>query len=81
MATVAVLGTLDTKGEEHGFVAQRIRERGHAVLVIDVGTLHEPKIKPDISRDEVLLAAGVSYRELRSKEDRGESVRLMSIGA
>ena len=81
MATVAVLGTLDTKGEEHGFVAQRIRERGHKVLIIDVGTLHEPKIIPDISRDQVLSAAGVSYRELRAKEDRGESVRLMSIGA
>ena len=44
MATIAVLGTMDTKGEEHAFVAQQIRQRGHGVLVIDVGTLGEPKL-------------------------------------
>ena len=29
MATIAVLGTLDTKGREHAFVAELIRGRGH----------------------------------------------------
>ena len=38
MATIAVLGTLDTKGLEHAFVAERIRAQGHGTLLIDVGT-------------------------------------------
>ena len=38
MATIAILGTLDTKGEEHAFVANLIRKRGHKPLLIDVGT-------------------------------------------
>ena len=38
MSTIAVLGTLDTKGAEHAFVADRIKARGHEVVLIDVGT-------------------------------------------
>ena len=37
MKTIAVLGTLDTKGEEHAFVAECIRALGHRPLLIDVG--------------------------------------------
>ena len=48
MATIAVLGTLDTKGTEHAFVAERIREHGHQVLLIDVGTGGPPQVTPDI---------------------------------
>ncbi|MBI4663628.1 MAG: Tm-1-like ATP-binding domain-containing protein [Verrucomicrobia bacterium] len=81
MATIAVLGTLDTKGEEHGFVAKLIQQRGHDALIIDVGTLGDPKLKPDVSREEVVSAAGQNYRDLRAKQDRGESVKVMSIGA
>ena len=39
MKTIAVLGTLDTKGEEHAYVAEIIRSRGHRTLLIDVGCL------------------------------------------
>ncbi|MFM8435708.1 MAG: Tm-1-like ATP-binding domain-containing protein, partial [Planctomycetia bacterium] len=58
MATIAVLGTLDTKGREHAFVAERIRARGHATLLIDVGTGGPPQVPPDISREEVAAAGG-----------------------
>ena len=60
MPTIAVLGTMDTKGIEHGFVADLIRQRGHAVIVIDVGTLGESRLKPDITRAEVAAAARVA---------------------
>ncbi|MBI4324953.1 MAG: Tm-1-like ATP-binding domain-containing protein [Chloroflexi bacterium] len=81
MATIAILGTMDTKGEEHAFVAQQIRRRGHDVLVIDVGTLGEPNLKPDVSRQEVVKAAGMEFSALASRRDRGEAVRVMSQGA
>src|SRR5216110_2523103 len=81
MATIAILGTMDTKGEEHAFVADRIRQRGHQVLVIDVGALGEPGLKPDITRREVAAAAGVDFDALVAKRDRGETVAAMSRGA
>jgi len=81
MATVAVLGTLDSKGEEHGFVAEQIRKRGHAVLLIDTGTLEPPTVKPDITRDQVAAAANIDLGAIVAKRDRGEAVAAMSRGA
>ena len=81
MATIAVLGTMDTKGDEHGFVADVIRQRGHTPLIVDVGTLEPPKLKPDITRDEVARAAGVDLAALVAKRDRGEAVAALSHGA
>jgi uncharacterized protein (UPF0261 family) len=81
MATIAVLGTMDTKGEEHAFVADVIRQRGHKPLVIDVGTLEPPKLKPDVSRDEIARASGADLAALVARRDRGEAVAAMSEGA
>ena len=81
MATIALLGTMDTKGEEHAFVADRIRERGHQVLIIDTGTLEAPKLKPDVTREEVAAAAGFDLAALVARRDRGEAVKAMSRGA
>lgn len=81
MPTIAILGTMDTKGDEHAFVAELIRQRGHQVLVIDVGTLGEARLKPQISRTEIAAAAGVDLAALVAKKDRGEAVTAMSRGA
>lgn len=72
---------MDTKGEEHAFVADLIRRRGHQVLVIDTGTLDIPLLKPDITRLEVAAAAGVDFAALIARKDRGEAVAAMSQGA
>jgi uncharacterized protein (UPF0261 family) len=81
MPTIAILGTLDTKGAEHAFVAEQIRGRGHKTLVIDVGTIGDPGIAPDITRAEIAEAAGMSIGALTAKRDRGEAVATMAKGA
>jgi uncharacterized protein (UPF0261 family) len=81
MATIAVLGTFDSKGEEHGFVAEQIRKRGHRVLLIDTGTLEPPKLTADITREEVAAAADIDLKAITAKRDRGEAVAAMSKGA
>ena len=81
MSTIAVLGTLDTKGAEHAFIADLIRQHGHQVLLIDVGTGGPPQIAPDISREEVAAAAGVDLQNLMRLADRGECVTAMTIAA
>lgn len=79
--TIAVLGTLDTKGEEHAYVAELIRARGHRTLLIDVGCLTPPVVKPDVSRDEVAAAGDVDLTALVARKDRGESVTAMAKAA
>lgn len=81
MATIAVLGTLDTKGHEHAFVAECIRARGHDVLLIDVGTGGEPAVVPHIPRAEVAAAGGLDLPSLMARGDRGECVTAMAKAA
>ena len=81
MATIAVLGTLDTKGAEHAYVADLIRGRGHEALLIDTGSDQPPAVKPAITREEVAAAGGVDLTALRARHDRGESVTAMAGAA
>ncbi|MGJ8725307.1 MAG: Tm-1-like ATP-binding domain-containing protein [Roseibacillus sp.] len=81
MATIAVLGTLDSKGHEHAFVADEIRALGHQVLLIDVGSGGDPLITPDITREEVAAAAGIDLAPLLARADRGECVTAMAQAA
>ena len=78
-ATVLVLGTLDTKGEEHAFLAERLRGAGVDVLVADTGTGGPPHgLEPDIPAAEVAAAGGV---DLAGLTDRGEAVGAMAGAA
>ena len=81
MPTVAVLGTLDTKGHELAFVAERIRQEGFATLLIDAGSLDAPQVKPDIARVDVVAAAGEDTAAILARKDRGECVALMGRAA
>ena len=81
MATIAVLGTLDTKGLEHGYVAELIRRRGHQTLIIDTGSGEAPQIVPDVSREEVAAAGGVDLAAIVARQDRGEAVTAMAGAA
>ena len=42
MATVVLVGTLDTKGQEYAFLRDRLREHGVDVLLVDCGIMVEP---------------------------------------
>jgi uncharacterized protein (UPF0261 family) len=81
MSTIAVLGTFDTKGLEHAFAAQCIRERGHDVLMIDAGGLGEPKCSTDVGVDAIAADGGVDLDALRARGDRGAMVEAMAGAA
>src|SRR5215207_6808677 len=81
MPTIAVLGTLDTKGDEHNYVAELIRARGHRTLLIDVGTDQPPTCVPEITREEVARVAELDLPGLVARHDRGECVAAMGQAA
>jgi uncharacterized protein (UPF0261 family) len=81
VATIALVGTLDTKGREYAFLRDRLREAGVDALVIDAG-IHEPLgLEPDISREDVARAAGADVAALAATGDRGAAVTAMAAGA
>jgi uncharacterized protein (UPF0261 family) len=79
--TIALIGTLDTKGQEFAFLRNRIQGAGIGTAVIDVGVLGQPFFEPDISRAEVAAAANEDLATLQSGADRGRSVSVMALGA
>jgi uncharacterized protein (UPF0261 family) len=81
MATIVVMGALDTKGAELKFVKEQIEARGHTVVVVDVGVLGEPAFAPDVTRAEVGRAGGVNVADLAAAGDRGNAVSNMTKGA
>ena len=81
MATVALVGTLDTKGRDFAFLAARLRAAGAEVIVIDVGTGAPDGLIPDVDGEAVAAAAGTSRAELRAASDRGRAVTEMGRGA
>ena len=81
MTTVILLGTLDTKGEEYGFVRDRLRDAGIDPLVIDAGVLDTPRIVPDVTREEVAAAANADIATLVRDRDRGAAIDIMRAGA
>jgi len=78
--TVVVIGTLDTKGEELGFVRDRLEMSGIGTLLVDVGIIDPPVIEPDIDRYEVAAATGFEIDSAGS-EERGEAVAAMAEAA
>jgi uncharacterized protein (UPF0261 family) len=68
MATVVLVGTLDTKGLEYEYLRGRLREHGVEVLLVDAGVT-EPLVEPDL----VVPRA--------EHGDRGAAVEKMARGA
>ncbi|MEN3538059.1 Tm-1-like ATP-binding domain-containing protein [Microbispora sp. ZYX-F-249] len=81
MATVVLLGTLDTKAEEYRWVRDRLREAGCDVILVNVGTFAHGAELADIGADEVARAAGAELDRLRDARDRGAAMDAMGTGA
>jgi len=80
MATVVLLGTLDTKGAEYEYLRERVRAAGCDVILVDAGVMAAPPAA-DISSDEVARAGGADRAALAAAADRGPAVAAMTRGA
>jgi uncharacterized protein (UPF0261 family) len=87
VTTVVLVGTLDTKGAEYQWVADRLAEHGVDVLVVDTGvsSAADPggsfTAPVAVPAADVASAAGISLEQLRTGNDRGAAVTAMGEGA
>ena len=78
--TIAIMATLDTKGEEVRYLKEQIEKRGKRVLTIDMGTRGAPIGLPaDIPRELLARASGFSMEDIEKKV-RGEAIEIMIKG-
>ncbi|MBQ3273911.1 MAG: Tm-1-like ATP-binding domain-containing protein [Christensenellaceae bacterium] len=79
MATVAVVGTFDSKGPEYSFVKKVIEAQGVKTCMIHSGVF-EPTIPCDVSNADVAAAAGADIKEVAAKKDRALGTQVLSQG-
>lgn len=93
---IVVLGTFDSKGEEHLFLKQRIEQRGFRTLTVHVGTKGTSPFTPDfdvfreiacasegkpVDRDSAINAALSHGRRLLLQcHEKGEVLGVISAG-
>lgn len=81
--TVVLIGTLDTKGAEYQWVADRLEALDTAVVVVDAGTRAPIGFTGHVDHPsaELAAAAGTDLDDLLAADDRGAAVTAMSEGA
>ena len=75
---VVIVGTLDTKGPEIGYLRDQLETLGLETIVVDSGILGEPlEIVPDIDHAAVALVGGTTIEALQTAGSRGRAVAGM----
>lgn len=78
---IVLIGTLDTKGEEIGYLKELILKRGHRPFIIDIGAGGRARLEADIPAAEVARAAGTEIEKLWNSRERQEVTEVMIKGA
>lgn len=81
MATVALVGTLDSKGTEYAYLRAMIEKAGCATIIINAGVFSDPDYAVEYDRAAVAAAAGADIDELVAVGDRGNAVAIQAEGA
>lgn len=77
---IVIIGTLDTKGIEVGFIRDEILRLGHSPFVVDPGVLGQPAIPADVTREQVAEAGGSELPVLVASGDKQLCQQVMIDG-
>ncbi len=75
-----VIATLDTKGREAKYIKDCSRELGVNPILMDIGTLTDPLTTPDLTRHDLVAAAGYDLCRFIRDRDRSGAVRAVQEG-
>jgi len=75
-----IIATLDTKGREAAYVKDCVQGLGIHAILMDVGTLGEPLTHPDITRVEIVEAAGNRFEDLTKENNRSIAIKAVQEG-
>jgi uncharacterized protein (UPF0261 family) len=79
--SIAVIGTMDTKGDQIEYLKDQIEGNGHRTTMIDVGVLGPVPFEAIISRERVAEAAGSSLKDVIALNDDFLAMTKMAEGA
>ncbi len=73
ISSIAILGTFDTKGEEHLFLKDCIEKRGASTITINIGTKKPPQCAVDFDLFKIIKAENL----IQEKQDRDQIINTM----
>ncbi len=81
---VYAIATMDTKGHELAFIAERMRAAGISVVTVDVSTRDAPAVRADVSRSVIEACCKKERRPAASfslsRVGRGEAIHTLGEG-
>ncbi|MBY7144526.1 Tm-1-like ATP-binding domain-containing protein [Virgibacillus sp. NKC19-3] len=77
--TIALAGTLDTKGKEYLYVKELIESLGFNTFTMNTGVF-EPEFEPDVSNEEIMEAAGEDGKKITAAKDRAKATEVLAKG-
>ncbi|MBW1706792.1 MAG: Tm-1-like ATP-binding domain-containing protein [Deltaproteobacteria bacterium] len=78
---IVIIGTVNTKGDQLGFLKERIESRGHKAILMDISMGGRPAFQADITPEEIAGLAGKNIEEIRASKDRLTITNAMTAGA
>ena len=79
-SVILIVGTIDTKSDEIGFMREQVQAAGGQALIMDVGVLAKGRVIPDIANTDVAAAAGVTLQQVMDSGDENSAMALMALG-
>lgn len=81
MSVIAVIATLDTKGQEAKFLCDTLRSLGDEALLIDSGMGKAPSVKPDVDRERLFQLVNIpDYKSFLAEKGKAASQDAMRLG-
>jgi len=78
---IVIIGTVNTKADQLGFLKERIESRGHKAILMDISMGGPPAFQADITPEEIAGLAGKDIEEIRASKDRLSITNAMTAGA
>ena len=78
--SIAIVATLDTKGQEAEYLRKQIAAQGIHVILIDSGVLGAPAVEATITREAVAKAANTTIDNLKKQNKKGVAITKQSEG-
>ena len=75
-----IISTMDTKGREAAYVKECVEGLGIHPMLMDIGTLGDPLTEPDITRFDLVKAAGYDFEDLVKGKNRSIAVNAIQEG-
>jgi uncharacterized protein (UPF0261 family) len=78
---IVIIGTVNTKGDQLGFLKEKIESRGHKAILMDISMGGRADFQADITPEEIAGLAGKDIEEIRASKDRLAITNAMTAGA